>query len=130
MSRERKKRFWRAAVVLAGALLAGLAVYLLSPPCLILQTTGFYCAGCGFQRLLAALFRGDIPGAFRQNPFLFVLSPLAGAYVLLEASRYIQGKPFLLKSKKFLPVLAAVLLLSIVFAVLRNLPPFRFLGPV
>ena len=42
-----KKRVCKAAALLCGLALCGAAVYLLRPPCLILQHTGLYCAGCG-----------------------------------------------------------------------------------
>lgn len=130
MDRERKKRAARAAAVLLGlgALLA-LLVFVLRPPCLILKCTGFFCAGCGGQRMVLDLLRGDLAGAFHHNPFLFFLLPLAGIYCVWEAARYIEKKPPLYKRKGFLILVAVVSVLAVIFMILRNLPGFGFLGP-
>ena len=130
MKRDTGKRALRAAMFLLGLLAVFLlVVFLLQPPCLILETTGYYCAGCGGQRMFYALLRGDIAGAFHYNPFLFVFLPLAGAFLAVDTVRYVQGKKLLSKSKLFPVLLAAVLLLALLFTILRNLPGFRFLGP-
>ncbi len=130
MDKEKKLRLVRAAAAL---LLLGAAclflVLVLRPPCVILQATGFYCPGCGGQRMLSALLRGDLPQAFRRNPFLFCILPLAAAYAVAEAVRYTQKKRPLYQSKRFPAVLIVILVLALVFAVLRNLPGFEFLGP-
>lgn len=129
MDREKKGRVLRAAGFLAGLGLLALAVLFLKPPCVILSTTGLTCAGCGGQRMIFALLRGDLAGAFHHNPLLFFLLPLTAACCVWEALRYIEKKPPLHKSKGFLIVLSAVLVLTVLFTVLRNLPGFGFLGP-
>lgn len=129
MDRETKKRLLQAAGVLLGLVLACVLLLALGPPCLILESTGYYCAGCGGQRMIAALLQGDLLGAFRHNPFLFFALPLAGAYAVWEAARYVRQKRPLFRSKRFAAVLIAVLVLALVFTVLRNLPGFGFLGP-
>lgn len=130
MDREKKKRMARAAAVLLGlALLLALFVFVLHPPCLILKCTGFFCAGCGGQRMVFDLLRGDFSGAFRHNPFLFFALPLAGVYCVWEAARYIEKKPPLYKRKGILLIAVAVSVLAVLFTVLRNLPGFGFLGP-
>lgn len=131
MKRDTAKRALRAALALLGLAAAFLlVVFVLRPPCVILETTGYYCAGCGGQRMISALLEGDLLGAFRYNPFLFVFLPLAGVYAITEAVRYVRGKPPLFRSKRFAAVLISILILALVFTVLRNLPGFGFLGPV
>ncbi len=130
MEKERKLRALKAAALLL-ALGAALCLVALvwKPACQILKTTGYYCAGCGGQRMLWALLRGDFLGALRHNPLLFFLLPLAAGYILTEAARYVQNKRPLYKSRRFVWILAAVLFLTLAFTVLRNLPGFGWLGP-
>ncbi len=120
--------------VKAGALLLALVLALalmlaLRPPCLILKYTGFFCTGCGVQHMLLALLQGDFAGALAQNSFMLFFLPLAGVFLLAELLRYVQGKPLLCKTKAFLYVLLALLVLAGIFTVLRNLPSFRWLAP-
>lgn len=130
MKRETVRRTLRAAAVLLALFLLCLLLYALRPPCLILSSTGYYCAGCGTQRMIASLLQGDFPGAFRQNPLMFFLLPLAGIYAAAEAVRYVGKKCPLWKSRAFLPVLLVLLFLSLLFTLLRNLPAFSFLAPL
>lgn len=130
MDAEQKKRLLKAAGFLAALGAAFLLVVLvLRPPCIILRVTGFYCAGCGGQRMIWALLRGDIPGAFRHNPLLFVLLPLTAAWLLWEAARYVKGKPPLCQGWQFLGACLVLLIAAIAFTVLRNLPCVVWLGP-
>lgn len=113
-----------------GALaLAGVLLLVFQPPCLVLAATGWYCAGCGGQRMVLSLLRGDVAGAFGQNPYLFFALPLLGAYLLAEGARYVWGKPPLYRRRWVMAALAAVLAAGLVFMVLRNLPGWEFLGP-
>ncbi len=122
-------RRWRAGLLLL-ALASALALLLaLKPPCLILKYTGFYCAGCGVQRMLSALLRGDLAGAAAQNLFMLLFLPAAGAYLLAEAWRYGAGKRLLCRSRAFAPLLVGILLLAGAFTVLRNLPAYAWLAP-
>lgn len=116
-----KKRALQAAGALLAAAAALAGIYLLRPPCLILEHTGLYCAGCGTQRMVTALLRGDIPGAFACNPFMFVCLPLACLYALWEARRYAQGKSPLFRARPVQAAFAAVLLAGAAFMALRNL---------
>lgn len=111
-------------------LLALVLLLLIRPECQILKHTGFYCAGCGVQRMLLAMLRGDFAGAADQNIFMFILLPCAGVYLVVELVRYVRGKRLLCRSKGCVPVLAVVLVLAGVFVVLRNLPGFDWLAPV
>ncbi len=116
-----KKRALKAGafLLLLGAGLVG--VYLLRPPCLILKLTGLSCAGCGTQRMIACLLRGDLAGAWGYNPFMLLCLPLSGAYLLWEVLRYARGKPPLYKKKGTQAAFLAVLLLGAAFMVFRNL---------
>lgn len=125
-----KKRLLRAVLALAGLALLGVLILFFSPHCLILEFTGYYCAGCGVQRMVRALLRGDLAGAARQNLLMLAGLPLCALYLLAEAVRYVRGKPLLCRSRAFLPVAAGVLALAGAFTVLRNLPGFQWLAPI
>ena len=125
----KRKRLYRAAGLLCGLALAFAILYWLHMPCLVTKFTGLTCAGCGTQRMVAALLRGDVPGAIRQNPFMFVLLPLAGAYLVWECWRYVQGESPLYARRGSRWALWAILGLAAAFTLLRNLPGFAFLGP-
>lgn len=130
MEKETRARAGRVAAVLLGLLAAFvLVVFLWQPPCLILEATGLYCAGCGGQRMFYALLRGDFPAAFFHNPFLFCLLPLVCGYLLWEALRYLKKQRPLYKSRRFLWLFGMILVLAVIFTVLRNLPGVRWLGP-
>lgn len=118
-----------SGLFLAMAIAGPFLIFVVQPACLILRCTGFYCAGCGGQRMLLSLFEGDLSGAFQHNPFLFLLLPLLLGYAVWEAVHYIRGERLLCQSRRFLWIFTGVLLLGIVFTVMRNLPGISFLGP-
>lgn len=79
-----------AAVAAVG--ISAIAVYRMADPstswwmpqCPFLRITGLMCPGCGAQRALHALLQGDVAAAFRFNPFLLTIVPLAGIFLLLR----------------------------------------------
>lgn len=130
MKKETRARTVRVIALLLGLLAAFvLVVFLWQPPCLILEATGLYCAGCGGQRMFYALLRGDLLTAFFHNPFLFCLLPLFGGYLFWEALRYLKKQRPLYKSRRCLWLFGFILILTVLFTVLRNLPGVRWLGP-
>ena len=130
MGPERKRRLLRAGAVLGALALAGAALLVFQPPCLVLTATGWYCAGCGGPAGWCSPCCGGMrAGAFGQNPYLFFALPLLGAYLLAEGVRYVWGKPPLYRRRWVVAALAAVLAAGLVFMVLRNLPGWEFLGP-
>ncbi|MGN0478409.1 MAG: DUF2752 domain-containing protein [Hominenteromicrobium sp.] len=101
-------------------LLAG-ALLLLHPPCLIRRVFGVLCPACGTTRMLEASLRLDFPAAFRLNPYMFFALPAAGIWSVLEAIRYIGGRPALLMKRWAIVFWLSVLGIGLVFAVCRNL---------
>ncbi len=91
-------------------------------PCIFLKITGLYCPGCGITRSLFSLLQLDIYQAFRYNMLVVIIFPLAIVYWIYM---------FILNGKKRLPNLVWYLLLmvTILFGVLRNIPVFSFLEP-
>jgi hypothetical protein len=47
-------------------------------PCFTKKILGFECPGCGLQRGVAFLFRGDFAAAWDMYPALFTIIPLFG----------------------------------------------------
>lgn len=120
--KSKKQRILTVIIVFFSLLSVAAALFLLHPPCLIRRVSGILCPACGTTRMLEATFRLDFPEAFRLNPYMFFVLPVAGVWLLLEAVRYIQGRAPLLFKRWASPVWIAVLCLGLVFAVLRNLP--------
>ncbi len=100
------------------------------PVCPLLKMTGIACPGCGLTRGFHALFHGDFLTALGFNAllpvFAFVFAYLFVAMVLIA------GRGKVIKFQIFQPFLIwGFLILSLVFAVARNLPyyPFTLLYP-
>lgn len=100
------------------------------PQCPLYQTTGLACPGCGLTRGFHALFHGDVLTALDYNallPFYVLFLAYLGASL---ASVVVRGRGF--SFKLFQPKVAySFLVISLVFAVVRNLPlyPFSILYP-
>ncbi len=96
-------------------------------PCYIRKTTGLNCISCGATRSTLAMFRQDFGTAFYYNPFLFLLYGALIAwfgFIAFNAFR----KPERYRHPLQIPpvVLFVFLSVAVAFAVLRNLPFFRF----
>ena len=90
--------------------------------CPIKALTGLNCPGCGITRMFVALFHGNIYQAFRYNPLVFIELPIIAILILLYR--------FNKKSRKVVNILFIILLvMTIVYGVLRNIPFFYFLAP-
>jgi hypothetical protein len=100
------------------------------PQCPLYQMTGFACPGCGLTRGFHALFHGDVLTALDYNallPFyaLFFAYLAASMFAVAVRGHGFTFKPFQPK------IVYGFLVVSIVFAVVRNLPfyPFSVLYP-
>ena len=116
-------------VLVAGALLFRFnpSEHSFYPRCVMKMTTGLDCPGCGGLRATHQLLHGHIGSAFRLNPLLFLMLPLAGFFGLRHLIYVVTGwlmvQPF--KSPRWLGVFA---LIVVAFGVLRNLPWRSWLG--
>ena len=45
-------------------------------PCLFRLVTGLRCPGCGVTHMALCLLRGDLSGAFYENPMVLMLLPI------------------------------------------------------
>ena len=79
--------------LIAAALVAGGALFVrLGPPvCPTALFLGIPCPGCGLTRATLALLHGDIAGALRFHPLVFVLAPLFGYAVAKSLFDYVRG---------------------------------------
>jgi len=92
---------------------------------------GFYCPGCGSQRLIHHLLHLNFYEAFRYNPLLFIFFPFVIYLVYVFISNLIFGTKIrikLLYRNWFVVILFSAFVL---YGILRNLPwePFTYLAP-
>lgn len=92
----------------------------ISIPCPFREWTGFFCPGCGITRVIQSLLKFDVIQAFRFNPLPFILAPL---YILFLITEKKQIRPL------SQAIMAVMLILTVTFGLLRNLPPFEYLAP-
>lgn len=93
--------------------------------CVFYEVTGLYCPGCGITRAILSLVEGDIYQAFRYNPIIFVDIPVIIITSIIDFI-YKDNK----KVKKITNIIYIMLLvITLLFGVLRNIPYFSFLAP-
>src|ERR1700743_2055126 len=75
----------RAQIVLTACACAGASIFVYAvdpsrhavyPQCLLYQTTGIYCAGCGATRAIHALLHGRVVEALHDNALFVAALPL------------------------------------------------------
>lgn len=101
------------------------------PACPFHALTGLYCPGCGSQRSISALLKGNIGEAFDKNALMVLSLPMIGysAFIFIW-NTFNKNK----KTQKIFydPLFVKILLVVVVlFGVLRNIPfyPFTWLAP-
>ena len=87
------------------------------PPCPTNALTKIHCPGCGTLRAMHALLHGDLKEALSQNILAVIFIPILPAI-------YFFPKYF---RKPIVP--AAMLVIFILYAILRNTETFSFLAP-
>jgi len=92
--------------------------------------TGYYCPGCGGLRAVNDLTNGDLVGAVSSNLVFVALVPVLMFWWLRWTARTWAGaketKEGVRHPGAWIAVFAVV---TVVFAVLRNLPAFSWLAP-
>jgi hypothetical protein len=107
----------------------------LYPRCLLYQTTGLYCAGCGATRAFRALLHGRVLEALHDNLLFVSLLPVALILAALYAGRawHANKWPAIpITQRGLLRGGAGFVALMLLFMALRNLPgaPFDLLRPL
>jgi len=125
----------RLAIVLlavAGASLAGVvfffdpATHAFYPGCEFHRLTGWNCPGCGMTRSLHALLHGNFSTAWRDNALL-----VGGLAALAARGAWFGAQQRRGAAAAFFPpyFLWPMLVITVGFTVLRNLPAGAFLSP-
>jgi hypothetical protein len=102
----------------------------LFPVCPLFAMTGLACPGCGMTRGFHSLFHGDVLAALDYNALLPIAAVMVGYLFVSLVTASWRGRG--LSWNVFRPaVLWSVLAVTIVFAVVRNIPiyPFNVLYP-
>jgi hypothetical protein len=90
------------------------------PRCMLHQTTGLYCPGCGILRATHELLHGNFARAFTLNPLFVIGLPIVFAWMTNRFIRGSQAQDFrFFPDVKWVWVAAFVI---IAFGVARNLP--------
>ena len=115
---------WPLVGVLAAAAILYLfppEQYRLYPRCLLYSLTGLLCPGCGGLRAAHQLLHGHFAAAFRLNPLVLVLLPVALLLLAAHLIKHATGRDWIrpLRHPFWLWLLVIV---AIAFAVARNLP--------
>lgn len=131
-----RPRFWLELTLAAFAVL-GIAFFLSHKPshfklpsCVFHDLTGLYCPGCGCTRALTRLVRGDVSGAFRNNPTT-IPGFLVCAYLFaLRLKTFWNGREPNWGAVCYVGLATCFTL--VVFTVLRNIPleALDFLRPL
>jgi hypothetical protein len=97
------------------------------PVCQFHRLTGLNCPGCGMTRALYALLHGEVMTALRDNALLVAAIPV----LLVRGLWFALKKPEERAAAMFLPVrwVGPLVIVTLLFTVLRNLPAFAFLSP-
>lgn len=135
MSKEQKIRLIKLLGTLALILFAGVSYYVIIKqtgfmiPCIIYESTGLYCITCGITRMFVALFSLDFITAAKCNILVLTMLVPTIKFIIGKGIKYVKtGELRFSKLQKI--ILIAVLILSIIFMVLRNLPCFEILAPI
>jgi hypothetical protein len=110
----------------AGALLVGALGYVglvdphkpdsVFPICPFRLVTGWNCPACGGLRMVHDVLHGDLAAAISDNAFLLVGIPMLAGWILLRRR---SGK-----SLFSLPAVATLVIATLAWTVVRNLPGF------
>jgi hypothetical protein len=133
----------RAQIALAACACGGASAFLYAvdparhavyPQCLLYNTTGIYCAGCGATRAIHALLHGRVIEALHDNALFAAALPLllyVAAPYALAAWRANAWPQIPVDGRKLARRGIGIVLLMIGFMILRNLPgwPFEWLRP-
>lgn len=120
-----KKRDYIFCIILIMVMAILYLKYGIAIPCIFNEITGLYCPGCGITRMVLSLLKGDIYQAFRYNPIIFIDIPIICISLIFE--KCFKNKKNIKKITNI--VYTILLIITIIFGVLRNIPQLCFLAP-
>jgi hypothetical protein len=132
---------WQIAVGACACAAASAYVYAVNPAggaypeCLLYQTTGLYCAGCGATRAFHALLHGRVLEALHDNVLFVTILPvmlLATAMLATRAWSDNRWPALRVTPRTLVWRCVGFAALALLFMTLRNLPgaPFDLLRPL
>ena len=98
-------------------------------PCPLYAVTGLLCPGCGTFRAIGALVQAAVWQAIRYNAIAVVLLPALVILCIRDTIRYIRAAPPVLTSRPEKNIVVGVAIISVLYAIIRNLPFFEVLRP-
>ena len=110
-----------AAAACACAAGAALSAAGFGVPCLFHLVTGLQCPGCGITRMIGALARADLAGAFHANAALTLLLPVLAVLAVRLAPRWVRTGTVRTTRAENAALWFCVAALA-VFGVVRNVP--------
>lgn len=103
--------------------------YNLIIPCVFNKITGLFCPGCGVTRMIFSITKLDLYQAFRYNPLIFCMLPFIIFYGIDTSIKWIKGTKNYLYLKINNKAWIIILIITLLFGILRNIPLFKFLIP-
>lgn len=100
------------------------------PKCVLYQTTGILCPGCGSQRATHHLLNLNFKGVLQQNILYVIGLVILLYYLIIKAINLIFNKNIENKLGQ-VKVIISLLIFVILFWIARNIPfyPFNLLAP-
>lgn len=98
-------------------------------PCIFHEITGLYCPGCGITRLFLSLLTFDFYQAYRYNQLVFILLPFTLILIIDYLFKTLTNKKNILYHKINNKVWYLLILLTILFGIVRNIPNFDYFIP-
>ena len=100
-------------------------------PCLFNKITKLYCPGCGMTRAAISFMKFDIIECLKNNLLFLSLLPII-IYLLIKESIYFYKNNHLITINYFLSnfKIYTILIITILFGIIRNLPTFNWLQPL
>ena len=103
--------------------------YHVTIPCIFNKITGLFCPGCGVTRMILSITKLDLYQAFRYNPLIFCMLPFIIFYGIDTSIKWIKGTKNYLYLKINNKAWIIILIITLLFGILRNIPLFKFLIP-
>ena len=98
-------------------------------PCIFYKITNLYCPGCGVTRMLVSLLQFDLYQAFRYNCLLFLSIPFVLVLFVDFILKWLKGKKNYIYFKISTKTWLFLLIVTILFGIIRNIPFFDYLVP-